>query len=50
MRDQRDLVKQSLERTYPRDVYPLRKVVDGRSGAPNYVPPYTPKDRPSRRA
>jgi hypothetical protein len=31
MRDQRDLVKASLERTYPRDVYPLRGVVDIRA-------------------
>jgi hypothetical protein len=31
MRDQRDLVKASLERTYPRDVYPLRGVVDTRT-------------------
>jgi hypothetical protein len=31
MRDQRDLVKASLERTYPRDVYPLRGVVDVRA-------------------
>jgi hypothetical protein len=31
MRNQRDLVKASLERTYPRDVYPLRGVVDTRA-------------------
>jgi hypothetical protein len=31
MRDQRDLVEASLERTYPRDVYPLRRVVDIRA-------------------
>jgi hypothetical protein len=31
MRDQRDLVKASLERTYPRDVYPLRRVIDTRT-------------------
>jgi hypothetical protein len=31
MRDQRDLVKTSLERTYPRDVYPLRGVIDTRA-------------------
>jgi hypothetical protein len=33
MRNQRDLVKASLERTYPRDVYPLRGVVDIRTPA-----------------
>jgi hypothetical protein len=31
MRNQRDLVKASLQRTYPRDVYPLRPVVDIRT-------------------
>jgi hypothetical protein len=31
MRNQRDLVKASLERTYPRDVYPLRRVIDIRT-------------------
>jgi hypothetical protein len=31
MRHQRDLVKASLERTYPRDIYPLRRVVDIRA-------------------
>jgi hypothetical protein len=31
MRDQRDLVKTSLARTYPRDVYPLRGVIDIRA-------------------
>jgi hypothetical protein len=31
MRDQRDLVKASLARTYPRDVYPLRGVIDIRA-------------------
>jgi hypothetical protein len=31
MRDQRELVKASLERTYPRDVYPLHGVIDIRA-------------------
>jgi hypothetical protein len=31
MRNQRDLVKASLERAYPRDVYPLRGVTDVRT-------------------
>jgi hypothetical protein len=31
MRNQRDLVKASFERTYPRDVYPRRVVVDTRT-------------------
>jgi hypothetical protein len=34
MRNQRDLVKASLERTYPRDVYPLRGVIDIRAPVP----------------
>jgi hypothetical protein len=31
MRNQRDLVKASVERTYPRDVNPLRGVIDTRA-------------------
>jgi hypothetical protein len=31
MPDQRELVKASLERTHPRDVYPLRGVIDVRA-------------------
>jgi hypothetical protein len=31
MRHPRDLVKTSLERTHPRDVYPLRRVADVRT-------------------
>jgi hypothetical protein len=39
MRHQRDLVKASLERTYPRDVYPLRGVVDTRAPLRRRTPP-----------
>jgi hypothetical protein len=42
MRNQRDLVKASLERAYPRDVYPLRGITDvrpvSRKGDPDGPP------------
>ena len=39
MRDQRDLVNASLQRTYPRDVYPMRRVEGIRPPVPRRKQP-----------